>query len=223
MAKIFSTEDGNLSTSVRVVRDRLYSDFDLSFAAKTTTDGDIYKKTDAAAVKQSIKTLLLTRRSEKPFRPQFGADLYSLLFSLADESSGAEIADAIKSAIQRYEPRVAILRLKVTSDTDYNSADVTIEFRIVNTDIVDVIKVSLNDQTFVGASIPVVPPITPDQVFNNILLRTPEFERMLTEAGLLIARDIGRTVDGAILTQDGDELSILDGSGDVLIINGLIL
>ena len=126
MAKIFSAEDGNLSTSVRVVRDRLYSDFDLTFEANTTSGGDVYGKTDAASVKQAIKTLLLTNRFEKPYRPQFGADLGGLLFNLADADTGEEISSAIKSAIERYEPRVVITRLQVSATPDYNSIDVVV-------------------------------------------------------------------------------------------------
>lgn len=205
MAKIFSTEDGNLSTSPRVKRERVYSDFDLTFAAKTTGDGDVYKKTDAGAVKQAIKTLLLTRRFEKPYRPEFGADLYSLLFGLADEETGAEISQAIKDAIVRYEPRVEILRLRVSATPDNNTVNITIEFKVVETELVDTIKVTLANNS-VGPVIPVTLSIT-EIIYNNIIL-TQNAERMLTEAGLYIARDIGKVVDNAILTQDGDEISL---------------
>lgn len=145
MAKVFSTEDGNLGSSVRVVKQRLYSDFDLSFAARTTTDGDLYKKTDAAAVKQAIKTLLLTNKLEKPYRPQFGGNLGGLLFSLADEDTGAEIADRVKKSIARYEPRAEIVALKVSATPDYNTVSVRLEFRVVDTNIVDVIDLKLTD------------------------------------------------------------------------------
>ena len=108
MSKIFSTEDNNLNQSIRVQRERKYSDLDLTFDARTTTDGDLYKKTDAAAVKQAVKNLLLTNRFEKPYRPDYGANLSSLLFELADENVGEEIIDLFKNAIQRYEPRAKI-------------------------------------------------------------------------------------------------------------------
>lgn len=145
MAKVFSNEDGNLNRSLRVIKTRQYSDVDLSFAARTVSDGDIYKKTDAAAVKQSIKTLLLTNRFEKPYRPQFGANLGALLFSLADEDTGAEIADRIKKSITRYEPRADILRLEVTATPDFNSVNVTLEFRVVDTNVVDTLELRINE------------------------------------------------------------------------------
>ena len=79
VTKALSIEDGNLQTpSIVTTRNRKYSDLDLTFAARTT--GDIFKKTDAAAVKQSVKTILQTNFGEKPFQPNFGADLRSRLF-----------------------------------------------------------------------------------------------------------------------------------------------
>jgi len=69
MAKILSTEDKDLQNSALTTsRSRVYSDIDLSFAVNTST-GDIFKKKDAAAVKQSVKNILQTNRFEKPFKP----------------------------------------------------------------------------------------------------------------------------------------------------------
>ena len=67
MGKQFSIQDGNLSnapitTSVK----RTNSDIDCSFERNLTTN-DVYKKTEAAAVRQSIKNLLMTNRGSVPF------------------------------------------------------------------------------------------------------------------------------------------------------------
>ena len=144
MAKVFSTEDGQLNRSVRVVKERQYSDFDLTFASNTIGDNDIYKKTDAAAVKQSIKNLLLTNRNEKPYRPQFGGNLSDLLFSLADGNTGAEISKRIKSSIARYEPRAEVLSLKVSSTPDFNAIYVLLEFRVISTNVVETIDLKIS-------------------------------------------------------------------------------
>ena len=81
MAKVFSIEDGNL-TKVPLTSSvtRLYKDIDLTFAKKSS--GDIFKKTDAAAVKQSVKNILMTNPTEKPFDPYFGGGLNEFLFTL---------------------------------------------------------------------------------------------------------------------------------------------
>ena len=58
-ARVLSQEDGKLNqSSVVTSRTRIYSDLDLTFTAKP--NGEIYKKVDAAAVKQAIKNLILT-------------------------------------------------------------------------------------------------------------------------------------------------------------------
>ena len=93
MAKTFSVEDGNLSSSlIKSSRAKVYKDIDLTFTVKPS--GEIYKKQDAAAVKQAIKNLLLTNFGEKPFNANFGANLRAWLFELADEDT--EISDYVK-------------------------------------------------------------------------------------------------------------------------------
>lgn len=216
MAKIFSIEDGNLDTSIRVSRDKQYSDFDLVFKSKTSSDGDIFKKTDAASVKQSVKTLLLTNRFEKPYRPLFGADLQSLLFSLADDELGSEISESVKSAIERYEPRAVIQRIEVSSTPDYNTVIVTIEFRVINTQLIDTLSLRVTEQSSGTSLSEFVVPVTVEYIPEKVIL-TESSSRLMTEFGVFLSRDIGKTTDNAILTQDGDEISLSNSPFDVII------
>lgn len=133
MASLISLEDKNLEKSSIVTgRFRTYSDIDLSFAVKG--DGDVYKKLDAAAVKQSVKNIVLTNYYEKPFLPKFGGNVRDLLFELADENTEFEIENAIISSIEKYEPRVNVLSVAAESRPDNNSLAVTILFKVVNTE-----------------------------------------------------------------------------------------
>jgi len=185
---IKSNEDGNLSSSIRVAKERLYSDLDLSFDARITTDGDVFRKTDAAAVKQALKTLLLTNRFEKPYRPEFGGNLSGLLFELANENTGYEIISRIKSTIERYEPRVRVLDLEVSAQPDYNSVNVVIEFRVVNTGITDVLKLVLGS---VGDCTPEFNPAPIFEPYAGTRITTELLEPILTEAGIYIVVDDG--------------------------------
>lgn len=132
--RAFAQEDTNLQTAtIATSRVRQYKDIDLSFTAKPS--GEIYKKTDAAAVKQAVKTLLLTNSLEKPFRPTFGGNLQTELFELADNYvTGPIVRDKIISSIERFEPRADIIDVRATVIPDNNEIEVTIEFKIVNTD-----------------------------------------------------------------------------------------
>ena len=118
MAKSFSIEDGNLQNkTITTTIDRINKDIDCSFTLNPTT-GDIYKVTDANAVRQSVKNLLMTQKGTMPFRPYYGAGLEDLLFSLSTDLDEDDIEQRVRSAIDNYEPR---------------AADITIIFGVVNT------------------------------------------------------------------------------------------
>ena len=130
--RVLSTEDGNLQKSTLISSRTVdYLDIDLTFAKRPS--GDIYKKRDAAAVKQSIKNLLLTDFYEKPFQPFFGANLRAMLFELADEDTEDEVEENIRTAINKYEPRAEILTITVNVLPDQNDMRVSVYFKIIST------------------------------------------------------------------------------------------
>lgn len=132
MAKVFANEDGNLSNRpITTTARKSYSDIDCSFETKPS--GDIYKKTDAAAVKQAVKNLLLTRRGEKPFNPYYGSGLYDLMFSISTEVDEDDVSDYVINTLKNNEPRVKVLRVNTNFSTDYYSAEITVEFQVINT------------------------------------------------------------------------------------------
>ena len=142
MATKLAAEDVRLgSSSIIGSRTKVYKDIDLTFAAKPS--GEIFKKTDAAAVKQAVKNLMLTNHFEKPFQPRFGANLRDLLFDLADDEAEEDIEDACINAINVFEPRAEALNVKAIANPDRNSIRVTVEFRIINTEETVVISTVL--------------------------------------------------------------------------------
>ena len=130
--RVLSTEDGNLQKSTLISSRAVdYLDIDLTFAKRPS--GDVYKKKDAAAVKQSIKNLLLTDFYEKPFQPFYGANLRAMLFELADEDTEDEVEENIINAINKYEPRAEILTITVNVLPDQNDMRVSVYFKIIST------------------------------------------------------------------------------------------
>ena len=215
MAKVFSTEDGNLKNSIRIVRERRYSDIDLTLNARTTgsnADGDVFRKIDAAAVKQAVKNILLTNAFERPYQPTFGANLGSLLFELQDELTSDLMIDRIKRSIDKYEPRAQVGRIQVLGSLDNNSVYVSVEFRVISTPIVDTIKVEI---TSVGAKLdkvlPIVAPELPDKI-----LKTQTGDRLMTFGDILIRIDEGEEPPFTILTQDGVDFLLTQSDPPIL-------
>jgi len=131
--RLLSQEDGGLNTNNKLVsRSRGFSDLDLLFANKP--NGEIYKKIDAAAVKQSVKNLVLTNYYEKPFQPYFGTNIRDMLFELADDITSLEIKSSIAEAIEIYEPRAIVSDIIIDTNQieTHNSLGVSIIFKIVN-------------------------------------------------------------------------------------------
>jgi len=144
MGKQFSIQDGNLSnapitTSVK----RTNSDIDCSFERNRDTN-DVYKKTEAAAVRQSIKNLLMTNRGSVPFKPVYGGDLESFLFQLDTEIEAYDIEEAVKTQIKLFEPRAVLRRVTANIQGDYNAVSLTIVFQVINTPKVVTMELSIS-------------------------------------------------------------------------------
>jgi len=142
--KSLSLEDANLtSPSIVGYRSRNYSDLDLTFTPRTT--GDVFKKLDAAAVKQSVKTILQTNHYERPFNPFFGANIRSKLFdNYTLEENAVFMKNDISKVLRIYEPRAEVLDVNVSAIPDANSLSVTVKFRIVNTEEIVVLDTTIS-------------------------------------------------------------------------------
>jgi len=92
-----------------------YTDIDLNITPHPSS-GDLVLKQDKEAVKRSVRNIMLTNNYERPFKPNFGANLRGLLFELADDITKYEMRNQIIEAIQDYEPRVKIDEIYLNQD-----------------------------------------------------------------------------------------------------------
>ena len=109
---------------------RIYSDLDLSFAAHPIT-GDVAKKYDVNAVKQSLKTLILTNYYERPFQPKLGSPVYGMMFENIDMITANSLKLRLELLINKYEPRVRSQQVDVVPMLDQNAFKVSIYFYVI--------------------------------------------------------------------------------------------
>ena len=142
-----SKEDGNQSSSIIGSSIKKNSDIDLLFTPKRSTvsgeTGDIFKKIDAAAVKQSVKNIIMTNHFEKPFNPLFGGNVTEQLFAFADNDIREDLKDDIEEALLAYEPRARVQDVVINYQPDVNSISVRIEFQVVNLNQTEVIETTI--------------------------------------------------------------------------------
>lgn len=109
---------------------RIYKDLDLSFAPLPGT-GDVAKKYDVNAVKQSLRILLMTANGERPFRYSLGSPIYKMLFEQMDMITANILQTQISLLIKNYEPRCKLEEVIVNPNWDLNQYDVTLRFYVV--------------------------------------------------------------------------------------------
>lgn len=152
MPRVYSIEDGNLSSSIVVARTRKYSDLEFSFVNNPTNPAgpnsqnvktDIQKLTDAAAVKQSIRNILLTGKGEKPFMPMFGTNLNFLLFELDTEFDEDLLQQEIIRTLDVFEPRCEVQKIRTEITPDQHTAKVQVEFKVVNSSELGIVEVDI--------------------------------------------------------------------------------
>lgn len=111
---------------------RTFTDLDLSFIANPVT-GDVSKKYDENAIKQSIKNLVMTNHYERLFHPEIGSQVSGLLFEPFSPLLQNMLERSITNTITNFEPRVNLMGVNIALNPDNNKVFVEIIFKIINT------------------------------------------------------------------------------------------
>ena len=109
----------------------VYSDIDLVFLSHPIT-GKLTRKINREAVKQSVKSLILTDYYERPFKSDIGCGIRALLFENFHPAIIQQMDDAIREVISNYEPRAVIHSVNISANPDQNDLSVSIVFFITN-------------------------------------------------------------------------------------------
>ena len=110
-----------------------YSDF-LTDLDMNPLTGYLARVINEESVKQSLKSLLLTQRTERFFQPWIGSKLNGMLFELNGPVLNMNLENEIKMTIENCEPRVAVVKIVISNgqDFDENNIYVTVVFSINN-------------------------------------------------------------------------------------------
>ena len=110
---------------------KLYSDIDFTLAKRPGVN-DIALSYDSQAIIRSVRNILLTKKFEKLWNPDFGSNIDTLLFENISSVTASALEKEISVAIANYEPRVNMKNVVVTPYADRNAYSVTLTFYIAN-------------------------------------------------------------------------------------------
>lgn len=81
-------------------------------------------ETDKAAIKADLLHLILTRKGQRLYLPDFGTDLLKFIFEPEDNLSLDGIKTEITTVVKRYLPNLTINEIKVEQSTENDYAAV---------------------------------------------------------------------------------------------------
>ena len=102
--------------------------------------------TEAKAIKADLLHLLLTRKGQRLYNPEFGTRLLEYIYEPYDELTFSEVREEIDTAVKTYLPQVNLDNLTVEpSPLSEYAVLVTIEYTITDNvfELSDIIQINL--------------------------------------------------------------------------------
>jgi phage baseplate assembly protein W len=103
-------------------------------------------ETDAKAIKADLLHLLLTRKGQRLYNPEFGTRLLEYIYEPYDELTFSEVREEIDTAVKTYLPQVNLDNLTVEpSPLSEYAVLVTIEYTITDNifELSEIIQINL--------------------------------------------------------------------------------
>ncbi len=93
-------------------------------------------------IKSNLVNLVMTRKGERVFQPEFGTDLHELIFEQMDDEFPGRVEAAIRAAVARWMPFLIIDEIQISLDPDRNRTLVQITFSLrSNINVTDTVVV----------------------------------------------------------------------------------
>jgi uncharacterized protein len=116
------------------IRDREFIGQGLAFPLQISQQGGLALARGNNDIEQAIRIILGTSPGERVMRPEFGCRIHELVFAPDNASTRRLASYYIEQALTRWEPRIEIMEINLTSDPDRDGALlIEINYRIKDT------------------------------------------------------------------------------------------
>jgi uncharacterized protein len=109
----------------------------IAFPLQVDRRGGIALARDEQDIDQAIQLILGTAPGERPMRPEFGCGVHDFVFDSIDAITVGRMEDAIRSALDRWEPRIQVQTLEFDlsgADSGLLTIDIGYTVRATNTE-----------------------------------------------------------------------------------------
>jgi phage baseplate assembly protein W len=102
-------------------------------------------KTGIELIKDSVITILLTKKGQRFFIPDFGSDLWSAIFEPNDLVLQALVEQTIRTALGRWEPRITVQNIRMAANEHTLTVEIT--YVILDANVVVVLPLQFSRET----------------------------------------------------------------------------
>ena len=95
--------------------------------------------TDADAIKSDLMHLLLTRKGQRLYNPDFGTNLMKYIFEPEDNQSLEALKDEVTNTIKKYLPKLSVKSITVTQSEDSEYAAVIRLDYVITDNVFDIV------------------------------------------------------------------------------------
>ncbi len=120
-------------------------------ALPTSTNPFPHFKEEKALIRDSVRTILLTKIGQRYFVPDFGSKLWTLIFEPNDTVTSALAEEYAKSALREWEKRIDVMQ--VLTQREESSLYITITYRIRRINEVDLVTLDLSRDRIRGVGV----------------------------------------------------------------------
>jgi phage baseplate assembly protein W len=87
-----------------------------AFPVRTDATGSIALVRRDRELQEAIRLILGTSPGERPMRPEFGCRIGEHVFGMADAATAGQIAQDVRTALDRWEPRIDVMDVSISFD-----------------------------------------------------------------------------------------------------------
>lgn len=118
----------------------------INFPLTKTTSGLPAPATDSDLIKQSLIQIIMTGKTERVMRPDFGSSVLKFVFENNDDLLDELIRAEVTSAVGRFEPRVVLQDIVIDKDVEKALVTITLVYVLVTTRQQDTVEIVVPTQ-----------------------------------------------------------------------------
>jgi uncharacterized protein len=103
------------------------------FPGRTTATGAVRLVSGTEELDSALRLVLSTAPGQRLMRPDFGCSMWDQVYAPLTPDTLGLVEQAVREAVERWEPRVELERVEATADHELGAVQVQLDYRVAAT------------------------------------------------------------------------------------------